>query len=97
MVGGVGISNSESDGNPIEETNARLGAAFTDEIISDEKDEFVMAFFQLLSGKERLICAAVGVGANGLQQLQLLLVRIPQFDLHVLSGTAVGRIENVSA
>jgi len=96
VVGYVGISDSEPDGDTIEEWNlGRL--SLIGEVIADKKNEFVSANTKFGGDQEGLIGPPVGIGSDSFQQRLLVGVKRPEFNLHALGRTAVGRIEDVGA
>ena len=97
MVGRVGVSDSEPNRDTIEETVLGREISFAGKVIADVENEFVLANTKFAGDQQRLISPPVGVGSNSFQQRWLVGIKRPEFNLHPLRGTAVGRIEDVGA
>lgn len=64
MVGCFSISDSETDGHTIEETDPRWSISFAGEVIAYEKNELVLAGTQFVVSQQWSIRPPVGIGAD---------------------------------
>src|SRR5262249_26256936 len=97
MIRHGGVGNSESDRDAVEKTRFGQRSAFADEIIADVTHHCVLRDTQLVCSEQRLICAAIGIGADSFEEPGFLGVEKPELDLHALSRTSMCGVEDVSA
>ncbi len=97
MIRSRGVGNAESHGHAVEEAKFGQRRLLRREIITDVKDQLVLAGLQLFRRQQGVVGAAFSVRARCLEEFRLAAGQGPQFNLHSLRGAAVGRIQNVSA
>src|SRR5205085_11677625 len=81
------VRNDKADRDAIQET------AFA-KVIADEKNQFVVAHDDFISGEQRSVGPSVGIRLHALQHLRL--VNRPEFDCHPGGWLSAHRIEDVS-
>jgi len=97
MVGCIGVSNTEPNGDTVKEANFGMRPSLSREVIANVKHKLVLAGPKFVCGQQRLFGPAIGIGSDGFQELWPGRFNMPKFDLQTLRRAAMRCVENVRA